>query len=210
MIMIVLTCANAADQSSFSVWHVQSDGRDDSSTVEAKVRVDHAGLVAALAPAGSEDSVALSFEIPTEVLECKVGPSQLMAPELQAKYPQIKVFVGQCSNEGSAILVVDEYEENSLSTTLYNSRGEVFYVDHKSEDTADPQMYTLVNKKDIRPPEGASWNDRVVHRRRQLALAHARRREDFAARAPHGTPVSPRHQVSHRRCNYCRVLTRVR
>jgi Metallo-peptidase family M12B Reprolysin-like len=163
--LALVHCAAKCTSASFNVWNVQGgENRADSSTAENKVRVNHQGLIATLVE-GSGESANLSFVLPTEVLECQLVPSQLMAPELQDMHPEIKVVVGQCSNDGSAIMVVNENQANSMSTTLYNSRGEVFYVDHKNTDT-DPEIYTLVNKKDILLPEGVSWSDSVVGGRR--------------------------------------------
>ena len=158
-------CAVKCTSASFNVWNVQGGAnRGDSSTTEEKVWVDHQGLIETLAK-GSDTSTDLSFSLPNEVLECQLVPSQLMAPELQDMYPDIKVVVGQCSKDGMAIMVINKNQANSMSTTLYNSQGEVFYVDHKKTDT-NPELYTLVNKKDLVPPEGATWSDKVVGGRR--------------------------------------------
>ena len=154
----MVTSVSATDVPPFNVWDLQGN-RDASSTMAAKVKVDHTGLVAALE---ARDSLVLSLIFPEEILECKVAPSQLMAPELQFKYPEIKVLVGQCSNDGSAVMVVNENQADSMSITVYKGRGEVFYVDHNIEDN-DPETYTLVNKKNIVLPEGASWSDSVIH-----------------------------------------------
>ena len=179
VVLCAAKCASAVLSSSspFHVWQVQDggggggtlDARSTTQPAENKVRVDHQGLIATLSGSvGEAAAVVLSFILPDEVLECVMVPSQLMAPQLQEMYPEIKVFVGQCSNDGSAIMVVNENQANSMSTTLYNHRGEVFYVDH-NKDEADSEIYTLVNRKDLIPPEGApSWSDTVVVHGRRL------------------------------------------
>ena len=155
---MIVTIASATDLPPFNVWDLQGN-RDASSTMAAKVKVDHAGLIAAL-EAG--DSLVLSLILPEEVLECKVATSQLMAPELQLKYPEIKVLVGQCSNDGSAVMVVNDNQADSMSITVYRGQEDVIYVDHNIEDN-DPETYTLVNKKNIVLPEGTPWSDSVIH-----------------------------------------------
>jgi len=130
-------------------------------------QIDHEGLIAALAAGEAGDTtVNLKFIVGGEVFECGMVPSQLMAPELQAKYPQIKNYVGPCSMDGMAIVVVNEDDEQSMSVTVYNSKGEVFYVDHKKQD-GNPLLYTLTNINKLVPPEGTpQWADEVVHNRR--------------------------------------------
>ena len=156
--LMMVPSAYAQDSNPFNVWDLQGN-RDDGST---KVKINHAGLIAALA---AGEPLVLSFILPDDVFECTVAPSQLMAPELQSKYPEIKVFVGQCSQDGSAIVVVNENEANSMSATLYNSFGDVLYVDHNIGDD-NPETYTIVDKQNVVLPEGSSWSDSVIHGRR--------------------------------------------
>jgi len=166
MLMISLkefsrTSAQGGDP--YQAWVPVGGGRDDE-TKEQKVLIDHEGLVAALSTSeGTTDPVAsLSFLVEEEAFVCDLLPSALMAPELQEKYPLLKVHMGKCSNGGSATLVVNQAELDSVSTTIYTGQGQVFYMDHREEEI-DPEVYSLVRKSDIAPdPEHALWNDEVI------------------------------------------------
>ena len=87
--------------------------------------------------------------------------------------------MGNCSNGGSATLVVNQAALDSVSTTIYTSQG-VFYVDHREEEE-DSQVYTLIKKSDIQPdPNRKHWKDQVNRykgdgdgdRLRRLLLSH--------------------------------------
>jgi len=151
-----------AQQEPFLAWNVLESVAQRTTSLKQKVVVNHERLVKVLTLATEDRPVAISFVIEGGYVRCALIPSTLMAPELQAKYPQIMVFAGKCEQDGMVTLVINEDAEQSLSTTYYNSKGELYYVDYEHEDFYDEQVYTLVKRSDLFDPQKGTWSDIVL------------------------------------------------
>lgn len=164
----------------YLAWTAETSGRSDPE--EEKVRVDHDALLDVLSGAAEDSAVSLAFPVGKDVLECLMVPSHLISPELQAKYPEIKVWVGGCSNGGSATIVINEKDQQRLSVTLYTSqanRTEIFYVDHSDSDSDEPQIYTVINRSDLDVPEGFIWGEPPLGDNKNGRRARNLRKEDL-------------------------------
>jgi hypothetical protein len=107
------------------------------------VAVDHAAMAASARQAAiSTEGTTMNFDLPGGSVSCVMGRSEVLAPGLAAKYPNVVALSGSCGEEGSASLVMDTAREGSFSATVHSASQGVHYVDNVGAGAASYRMYS--------------------------------------------------------------------
>ena len=107
------------------------------------VAVDHAAMAASARQAAvSVEGTTMNFDLPGGSVSCVMGRSEVLAPGLAAKYPNVVALSGSCGEEGSATLVMDTAREGSFSATVHSASQGVHFVDNVGAGASSYRMYS--------------------------------------------------------------------
>jgi hypothetical protein len=107
------------------------------------VSVNHVSMAtSAQQAASSVAGTMMSFDLPGGSVNCLMGRSEVLAPGLAAKYPNVVALSGSCGAEGSASLVMDTAREGSFSATVHSASQGVHFVDSVGTSAASYRMYS--------------------------------------------------------------------
>ena len=119
------------------------------------VTVDQARFHAAFdaSGAGRRTRVSLPWKGPSGAIECNLGSSRVMSPELEAKFPTLRVLSGPCVGGGSASVTVDTARPRSFSATVWRGAA-THYLDAADDSGA---AFTLYNASGVDPSADEAW-----------------------------------------------------
>eukprot|EP00934_Nitzschia_sp_Nitz4_P001877 Nitzschia sp. Nitz4//scaffold71_size96697//29386//32241//NITZ4_004690-RA/size96697-processed-gene-0.108-mRNA-1//1//CDS//3329557232//1877//frame0 len=127
---------------SHNVWTMQGPEGEKHSQL---VQVDQAALTNVISTGmATNGKVSLTFDFFDGPVECVLGQSSVMHPNLAAKYPQIISLSGNCQDGGTSVSLSYNTETlGSFSATVHHKAGLMFFVDHDDELSTDPSVFYL-------------------------------------------------------------------